>query len=118
MAQDATYIKGDPEIIDYTPGADYTAGAIVVWGNQCLVLHSPGYNGVEMGAAAGGGVYEVTLGGTLAAGADVDFNNTTKKMVAAGTGDAYFGKILPGQGGADTNKRRVKHLAKTDDATA
>lgn len=112
MAQDATFIKGDPEFIDYTPGADLTAGAIVLWGaTGCLVLHSPGLNGVEMGAAAGGGVYEVTLGGTLAAGALVDFNNTTKKMVAAGTGDAFFGKILPGQGGSDTNKRRVKHLA-------
>jgi hypothetical protein len=70
-----------------------------------------------MGVAVGGGVYEVVLGGTLAELVHVDWENSNDKMVAAGTGDNYFGRIEQGMGGVDTNVRRVMHMEKTNDAT-
>lgn len=110
MAITAKFVKGDPKWSDYTPAADLAAGEVVILGNGCGVLHSPGKTGEEMGVAVGNGIYEMTLGASLAENAEVDFATASKKVVAAGAGDAYFGKIEPGNGGADTNRRRVRHL--------
>ncbi len=108
----ARFVKGDPIWSDVVPSEDLEAGDIIIMGDSCLVLHSAGVNGVEMGAAKEGGVYEITLGATLAEGAHIDYDDATGKFVAAGNGDAYFGRIEPGFGGADTNVRRATHFAK------
>jgi hypothetical protein len=113
----AKFISGTPRWARYTPATDLGAGSIVAFGSQCGVLHSPGVSGVEMGIAVGGGIYEVTLGGTLSELVFVDWENSNDKMVAAGTGDNFFGRIEQGMGGADTNLRRVMHMEKPSDAT-
>jgi hypothetical protein len=110
MAMDAKFIKGDPRWSDNVPAADVTGGEVVIEGNRCLVCHSPGVAGAEMGMAEEGGIYELVLGATLAENAEVDFNNTTKRLVAAGAGDAYFGRLEPGYGGVNGDRRRAKHL--------
>jgi hypothetical protein len=116
MAEDFKFIKGTPRWTDYTPAGALTAGAGVVIGTSVGVLHSPGVAGEEMGVAIGGGIYEGVMGATLAEHAHVDFDNTTKKLVAA-AGGAYFGKVAPGNGGVDTNRRRFIHMEKPSDAT-
>ena len=116
-ANAAVFLKGTPRWQDYVPATDLPAGSVVALGTGCGVLHSPGVSGVEMGIAIGGGIYEVVLGGTLAEFADVDWENSNDKFVAAGTGDNYFGRICAGNGGADTNRRRVQHLEGRRDAT-
>jgi hypothetical protein len=108
---EARFVKGDPQWADYTPGSDLAAGTVVPIGAGAVgILHSPGKNGVEMGIAVDDGVYEVMLGASLAEHALVDWNDTTNKVVAA-AGGLFFGRIEPGNGGADTNLRRVRHMA-------
>lgn len=116
-ANAAVFLKGTPRWADYIPATDLPAGSIVALGTGCGILHSPGVAGVEMGIAIGGGIYQVTLGGTLSENAHIDWENSNDKMVAAGTGDNYFGKVAPGYGGADTNVRRAIHMEKPSDAT-
>lgn len=107
----ARFIKGDPIWSDYTPIATLAAGDVVILNDSVLVLHSPGVIGEEMGVAKEGGVYEVTLGATLAAGAHIDYVTATGKFVAAGSGDAYFGRLEPGNGGVLNDVRRATHFA-------
>lgn len=107
----ARFLKGDPIWSDVVPAGTLAAGDIIITGDSCLVLHSPGVTGVEMGAAKEGGIYEITLGATLAEGAHIDYVTATGKFVAAGSGDAYFGRLEPGNGGVLNNLRRATHYS-------
>ena len=92
---EAAYRHGDPVMIDHTPGADVSAGQVVLIGNTtgftCGVAHSDIANG-ELGAiAAGGGVYAVKVASNYAAGTKVYWDDTNSILTTTSTNMSLFG---------------------------
>ena len=100
---DARYVqRGDA--IDYTPTADVAAGDVVVLDNKLVGVAKLDIKAGELGALALTGVYEVTKnsGVAFAAGMEVGWNPTDKKVVAAGaSGSVKIGHAVALAGAAD-----------------
>lgn len=109
MAQ-VTYRHGEPRMIDYTPGANVTAGDVVLLGNTtgltCGVVHTDTESGILGAIAAGGGVYDATNLNNAANYAKVWWDDTNSKVTTTSTNNALFGFIVDdGEGGANTTCR-------------
>jgi predicted RecA/RadA family phage recombinase len=55
----ATFVSGDVNMIDYTPGSAVAAGAVVELGTECYVAHTAIAANAVGALAADGGVYDV-----------------------------------------------------------
>lgn len=120
MAQ-ATFIHGDPVMVDYTPSSgDVTEGDVVVVGSVtantsgtgaiAMVAHRPISNNVQGALAVGGGIYQVTNLNNAANGAKVYWDDTNNKVTTVSTNNAVFGWIVAnGAGGANSNCRAFHH---------
>lgn len=87
----ATFVKGNQEMIDYTPGSEVAAGTIVpVGGLIGVALRKIEAN--RLGALCISGQFDVdtALSGT-AAGTKVDLDATAQTAVVDGGGDAALG---------------------------
>lgn len=109
MAQ-VTYRHGEPRMIDYTPGANVTAGDVVLLGNTtgltCGVVHTDTESGILGAIAAGGGVYDATNLNNAANYEKVWWDDTNNKVTTTSTNNALFGFIVDdGEGGANTTCR-------------
>ena len=100
---DARYVqRGDA--IDYTPNADIAAGDVVVLGSTLIGVAKLDIKAGELGALALTGVYEVAkdAGAAFDAGAQVGWNRTTRKAVAAGaSGSVKLGHAVSTANGDD-----------------
>ena len=109
---EATFLKGNPEFVDYTPGGAIAAGEVVVVGATPLVAHRA-IAASEKGALASfGGVYFGVADGAIGAGVAVYWNNTTNKFtVSTNTGaNTHFGFAVPGStAAADGDTLYVEH---------
>lgn len=94
---EATLYHGSPLFVDYTPGADVTAGAVVVVGKVPFVAHLDIANGDLGSVAARGGVYSSTADGDLAPGDKVYWNDTSNKIskTANAGANTHFGFVSP-----------------------
>jgi predicted RecA/RadA family phage recombinase len=108
-----TFRHGDPVMIDYTAGADITAGAVVVLGNTtglcCGVAHTDIANGIQGALAAGGGVYDAVNLNNSANYAKVYWDSSVSKVTSVSTNNALFGFIVSGGGGGANSTCRVLH---------
>ncbi len=100
---DARYVqRGDA--IDHTPEADVAAGDIVVLADKLVGIAKLDIKAGELGALALTGVYEVAKasGTAFAAGAEVGWNPTDGKAVAAGSsGSVKLGHAVTAADAAD-----------------
>lgn len=104
-------------MIKYTPGSAVAAGQVVGLGNSHnrLVCIAPAAiaSGVlgNLDAAQAGAVYKVakTTALVLHAGERVDWNDSTNKLVAAGTGDFEFGMVVTTPQGGTTYDNTTTH---------
>lgn len=91
----ATFRHGAPVMIDYTAGADLSAGAVVLIGNTtgltCAVAHQDIANGDNGSLAAGGGVYDVKVAANYAAGSKVYWDATNSVLTTTSTNMSLFG---------------------------
>jgi len=100
MAQ-VTYRHGEPRMIDYTPGANVTAGDVVLLGNTtgltCGVVHTDTESGILGAIAAGGGIYDATNLNNAANYAKVWWDDTNNKVTTTSTNNALpsSGKSQP-----------------------
>jgi predicted RecA/RadA family phage recombinase len=105
MAQ-VTYRHGEPVMVDYTPGANVTAGDVVLLGNTtgltCGVAHVDITNAAVGAIASGGGVYECVNLNNAANYAKVWWDDTNNKVTTTSTNNALFGFIVA-RGGAGAN---------------
>ena len=86
---DARYVqRGDA--VDYTPMADVAAGDVVALGTKFFGVAKLDIKAGELGALALTGVYEVAKapGAAFAAGAEIGWDASAKKAVAAGAADS------------------------------
>ena len=101
---EATLRHGDPVMVDYTPGADVTAGDVVLLGNLTGwtngIAHRDIANGVQGELAAGGGVYEVINLNNAADGDKVYWDGS--KVTTTSTNMSTFGFVV-GRGGGGAN---------------
>jgi len=97
MAQ-ATFVSGSPVMADYTPsGADVAAGEVKVVGALPCIAHRKISDGSLGALAVGSGIYKVTAGGAISAGAACYWDDTNNKVVASGvSGAKHFGFAAPG----------------------
>lgn len=91
----ATFQSGDPVMVDHTPsGGDVDAGEIVVLGNTagitCGVAHKAIANTVLGSLAIGGGVYELTFAGNVAAWGQV-YIDIANQVATNNVNDVHFG---------------------------
>ncbi len=99
MAQtlESIFLQGsDQERLDHTPGSALTIGEIISMGGIVGCVTSPeGIAASALGAVAVKGIFRIlkdgTAGPTFAQGVQVDWDNTNKLAVAAGTGDFTLG---------------------------
>lgn len=112
MAQ-VTYRHGEPTMIDYTPGADVSAGDVVILGNTagltCGVVHVDTANAVQGAVAAGGGVYDAVNLDNAANYAKVWWDNATDKVTTTSTNNALFGFVVANGGGGANSTCQVMH---------
>lgn len=101
---EAVFRHGDPVMVDYTPGADVSAGDVVLLGNltglTVGIAHVDISNGILGALAAGGGVYECTNLDNAADYAKVYWDGT--KVTTTSTNMATFGFVV-GRGGGGAN---------------
>ena len=107
---EAQFVKGDPVMLDYTPGSAVDAGDVVVVGDLPLIAHQDIAANALGALAAGGGVYKVTADAAIAAGKKVWWNNTAKKVTETSAGNEEFGYLSPdSSAAADGDVVRVLH---------
>lgn len=108
-----TYRHGEPVMIDYTPGANVSAGDVVDLGNTtgltCGVVHVDIANGVQGAIAAGGGVYDGVNLNNAANYAKVYWDTATEKFTTTSTNNALFGFVVDNGGGGANTTCRVLH---------
>lgn len=71
MAAAATFRHGDPVMVDYTAGANITAGDFVAIGSLMGIAHVDIANGTLGALALGGGVYDCAVASNYAAGTKI-----------------------------------------------
>jgi predicted RecA/RadA family phage recombinase len=112
MAQ-VTFRHGDPVMIDYTPGANVSAGDVVLLGNTtgltCGVVHNDTVSGALGAIAAGGGVYDAVNLNNAANYAKVWWDDTNNKVTTTSTNNALFGFVVASGGGGANTTCRVVH---------
>ena len=113
MAQ-VTFRHGEPVMIDYTPGANVTAGDVVLLGNTagltCGIVHTDTESGILGAIAAGGGVYDAVNLNNAANYAKVYWDDTNNKVTTTSTNNALFGFVVDdGAGGANSTCRVYHH---------
>ena len=110
---DATFRHGDPVMIDYTPGADVSAGDVVLLGNTaglaCGVAHRDIANGEQGALAAGGGVYDGVNLNNAANYAKVWWDPSVDKFTTTSTNMMQFGYVVANGGGGANSTCRVLH---------
>jgi len=83
-------------MVDYTPALAVSAGEVVVIGSLPLVAHLDIPANTLGAVAAAGGVYKMTAGGAISAGAKVYWDASNSKVVASGvSGAKHFGFCAP-----------------------
>lgn len=91
--------------VDYTPGADVTAGDVVDLGSGYTGVAANDITSGVKGALQVRGVFRVTKasggGVTFSAGDTVGYDATGETAVAAGTGDFDIGKAVAAAADAD-----------------
>lgn len=110
---EATLRHGTPVMVDYTPGANVSAGQVVLVGNTagwtCGVAHLDIANGVQGALAAGGGVYDCINLNNGANGAKVYWDDSVNKLTTTSTNNALFGFIVSGGGGGANTTCQALH---------
>jgi len=100
-------------MIDYTPGANVTAGDVVLLGNTtgltCGVVHTDTESGILGAIAAGGGVYDAVNLNNAATYAKVWWDDTNNKVTTVSTNNALFGFIVDDGAGGANSTCRVLH---------
>lgn len=108
-----TFRHGNPEMIDFTPGANAKAGDVVLLGNTagvtCGVVHNDTANAALGAVAVGGGVYEGINLNNAANYAKVWWDNSVDKFTTTSTNNALFGFIVGNGGGGANSVCRVLH---------
>jgi predicted RecA/RadA family phage recombinase len=112
MAQ-VTFRHGDPTMIDYTPGANVSAGDVVLLGNTtgltCGVVHTDTVSGALGAISAGGGVYDCVNLNNAANYAKVWWDDTNNKVTTTSTNNALFGFVVASGAGGANSTCRVLH---------
>jgi predicted RecA/RadA family phage recombinase len=112
MAQ-VTFRHGEPVMVDYTPGANVSAGDVVLLGNTtgltCGVVHVDVANAVQGAIASGGGVYECVNLNNAANYAKVWWDDTNNKVTTTSTNNALFGFVVARGGGGANSACDVLH---------
>lgn len=103
----ATYVQDD-DYIDYTPGADLAAGAVVVQGNLVgVALHPIRAN--TLGALAVEGIFDVPKASgastAIAAGVSVYWSDGAQQATTTSSGNQLMGKTAKAAGDDDTTVR-------------
>lgn len=105
----ATFRKGQPKVVDYTPSADLSAGDVVLLGNSagitCGVVQLDMVNAATNACiAVGGGIYDIISLQNTANNVKVYWDPATPtKVTTTSTNNALFGFIVEGGGlGANT----------------
>jgi hypothetical protein len=103
MAFEATFRKGNPQKMDYTPtGGAVVAGQVVVFGGRGLIAVRDIANN-ELGALdCGDGFYDATMLGNYAAASEVFWDDTNNKLTTTSTNNAKMGVLVEGGTGANT----------------
>ena len=101
----ATYIQ-DGDAVDYSPGADVAAGAVVVQGDLVGVAKTPIAAGT-LGSLATRGMFDFPKagGGAIAAGAVLYWDATNGVATTTASGNKRIGKAVAGAAAADTTVR-------------
>jgi len=114
MAQ-ATFRHGNPLMVDYTPGADVSAGDVVVLTDAVRIAHVD-IPANKLGAlAAGGGVYDLakaTGAGTAFTDGDTAYWDDTNNQAANSDGGGTNKKLGLAVGAVGDNDTtvRVQHV--------
>lgn len=98
MAVQATFYKGNPEFLDYTPSGALDPAQVVILGQLVGINHRK-IAASELGAlAVRGGIYFAVADGAITEGAAVYWNDTTNKLsVTANSGaNRHIGFGIPG----------------------
>jgi len=103
----ATFVQNG-ETVDYTPGADVAAGAVVVQGDLVGVAKVP-IPANKLGALAVAGVFDFpksTAGGSaIGAGVTVYWNVAAQQATATSAGNKLLGKTVRAAVDADATVR-------------
>lgn len=107
---EATFVHGDPLMVDYTPSGDVTAGDVVVIGVIPYVAHVDIPAGVKGAVAARGGVYGGIAAGNYAPGAKIYWDASEGEFTTATGEHPHFGFIVPSSDpAADQSPVVVEH---------
>ena len=102
---EAIFRHGDPRMVDYTAGADLTAGDIVMLGNQagiaCGVVHEDVANAALGAIAVGGGVYDCQVAANYAAWSKVYKPSGNAILTTTSTNNYLFGYTVEASAAAN-----------------
>ena len=91
MAQ-ATFINGEPLMVEYTPsGSDVTGGDVIVTNGIVRIAHADIDDGDLGHLACGGGLYDVTADAAIAVGKRVYWDDSANKVTETAGTNKRFG---------------------------
>lgn len=92
---EATFLRGDPLMVNHTPSSEVEAGDVVVVGAVPFVAHNNIAANALGAVAARGGEYRMVAAGNYAPGAKVYWNATAGKITTGVGSHPHFGFISP-----------------------
>lgn len=100
MAQ-ATFLSGEPIMVDHTPGSAVTAGDVVIVNDKAFIAHSDIAANALGSVAAGNGVYRVTANAAIAKGKLVYWDDTNNEVTETASSHKKFGVTVSASAASD-----------------
>lgn len=109
---EATFVSGNPVMVDYTPGGNVSAGEVVVINGYPFIAHRDIAANTLGSLAAGGGVYDFikddTSGPAIAVGEGVAWIEGSNLATDVLTANVHLG-VCVAASGANASPVRVYH---------
>jgi len=104
----AVFKYGEPEMVEYTPGADVAAGDVIVTNGTTRIAHVPILSGLLGALGADGGVYSVAGDAVIAADKKVYWVAASSKVSETVGANKVFGVTVTACSG-DAALCNVRH---------
>jgi predicted RecA/RadA family phage recombinase len=111
---EATFVQGDPLMVDHTPSGAVAAGEVLVISNNVYIPHLPIAADTLGSVAAGGGVYDIAKddasGSGWAAGVLLYWDASANQVTDTAGSNKKIGVALEAAADSDTTARVIHIL--------
>jgi predicted RecA/RadA family phage recombinase len=101
MALQATFVSGEPTMVDHTPSGAVAAGDVIVTGDTPRIAHVPIAANALGSLAVEGGIYKVKANAAIAADKKVYWDDSANEVTETSSSNKVFGVTVEASTASD-----------------